>query len=1088
MNLRRAAATAFLASCAVHAQTTQGLISGRVVDSRTGAPVSGASVIYASTAGPIGGTQPSDRTGYFVLPLLSPGFYRLRVEANGYQAQEVQQVELAVAGRLDFNFRLRASSDVWEAGQYRSVFLPNSDAIVTFYGPDVDTSRSSSFAATRGGRSSLEQSVSQVIDTNIIRDLPFNGRDVYTMLVTQPGVTADTGTARGLGLAINGQRPSASNFLLDGLENNNSLVTGPLNVVAPEAVQEYRVSTSNFSAEYGRTSGFLANAVSRSGGNAWHGVGYYYFKNEKFNANGFQQNYQGFPRAPVKESQPGFFVGGPVKKDTLFASSALEYYRYRSFTDPATYEFPSTSFIPLYTVEGSAARQLLQRFPGPRVENGVNPTGELEVKAPISVNRWLALPRIDYVRRGGNDRILARATIARLERPDFSWSPYRDFIGSLDQATTGIGGTWVRSFGPKLTSEARIGYADDELTFDRPHPEIPTLSAAILLPGSYNYYAYRNHGRTFEIVENLILARGRHIWKMGGGFLRRNLDGFLTAGRDGQYSFLAAIDVAIDFPSSLYAVVNRGDLAAGRRTLPDYNRDYRYNQYFFFVQDSFRLRPRLVVNLGARYENLGVPSNVGTTKDAFLRLGSGSTLGERLAGTAFVYPTSGNQKLYDSDNNDFAVRAGFSYSPGDDSRLVFRGSYGVFYDRPFENLWQNLRSNNAVEATSTIDDQFNFLQPLPRALASFPFLDEVASIIKPLLYQPELRNAYVHSYFGGVQFGVSENLTAEVNALGSLGHKLITTDQINRALSLSQAPSSNVLRYYNPAIREIAYRSNQGTSRYHALAATARYRSSGLLGQFSYTYSRTSDNQSEPLLGDFYNLDFTGLRSSSRIGRASFSRQFDSSGDFGNSDFDQRHNFVVFGVWEVPAFAGASKLGVLGRDWKISGLAAARTGFPFTVTARSLLPNPLSNPGESLANNRANVVDASRVFAARVPVEGGFKLLNPAAFSDPPRGFRGDGKRNAFHGPGFYNVDLSVARTIRLPWLGEAVNVQLRADAFNLLNHTNLGNPDAVFNPDNLEFFGVALKGRAGRDNGFPATAPLNETSRQFQFLLRFQF
>src|SRR5207245_9647921 len=168
----------------------------------------------------------SDASGNFFLPMLSPGFYRVRAVANGFQAREVQELELPVAARLELHFPLRPLSDVWEAGQYRSVFLPGSKTIVTFYGPDVDTSRSGSFEATQGRRGALESTVSQVIDPAQVRDLPLAGRDVYTMLVTQPGVTADTGTARGLGLSINGQRPSSSNFMLDGLENKNYLVHG----------------------------------------------------------------------------------------------------------------------------------------------------------------------------------------------------------------------------------------------------------------------------------------------------------------------------------------------------------------------------------------------------------------------------------------------------------------------------------------------------------------------------------------------------------------------------------------------------------------------------------------------------------------------------------------------------------------------------------------------------------------------------------------------------------------------------------------------------------------------------------------------
>ena len=207
------------------------------------------------------------------------------MNAPEYQSQELQNIELTVAARVELDFRLRPLSDVWEAGQYKSVFLPGSKTIVTFFGPDVDPSKSGSFDAQKGRREALESTVSEVIDSGEINNLPLQGRDVYTMLVTQPGVTSDSATGRGLGLAVNGQRPSASNFLLDGVENNNYLMTGPLTTVAPEAIQEYRVSTNNFSAEYGRTSGFVANAITRSGGDQFHGVGYFYLKNDVLNAN-----------------------------------------------------------------------------------------------------------------------------------------------------------------------------------------------------------------------------------------------------------------------------------------------------------------------------------------------------------------------------------------------------------------------------------------------------------------------------------------------------------------------------------------------------------------------------------------------------------------------------------------------------------------------------------------------------------------------------------------------------------------------------------------------------------------------------------
>src|SRR6266852_3659157 len=326
------------------AQTTQGLIAGKLVNSQTGAPIAKAEISYSNAATGSIGAAASDASGNFFLPMLSPGFYRIRATAAGYQAREVQELELPVAARLELNFRLRPLNDVWEAGQYRSVFLPGSKTIVTFYGPDVDSSRSGTFEATQGRKGALESTVSQVIDPAQVRDLPLAGRDVYTMLVTQPGVTADTATARGLGLSINGQRPSSSNFMLDGLENNNYLVTGPLSPIAPEALEEYRVSTNNFSAEYGRTSGYLANAVTRSGGNQFHGIGYFYLKNDALNANGFQENLAGLPRTPVKENQIGFQAGGPIRKQSLFFSTAYEHLRSRSRQDASDFRLPTTAF------------------------------------------------------------------------------------------------------------------------------------------------------------------------------------------------------------------------------------------------------------------------------------------------------------------------------------------------------------------------------------------------------------------------------------------------------------------------------------------------------------------------------------------------------------------------------------------------------------------------------------------------------------------------------------------------------------------------------------------------------------------------
>jgi len=177
----------------------------------SGRPIGGATVSCWNAEGLASGSAQSDQNGYYVLPLLSPGLYRVRAEAGSYQAKELQDGELAVASRLEIEFRMRPLSDVWESGQYNSVFLPGAKTVVTFYGPDVDSSKSGSFEAQKGRRAPLETTVSDVINSAEIATLPLGGRDVYTMLVTQAGVTSDAATGRGLGLSANGQRPSASN-------------------------------------------------------------------------------------------------------------------------------------------------------------------------------------------------------------------------------------------------------------------------------------------------------------------------------------------------------------------------------------------------------------------------------------------------------------------------------------------------------------------------------------------------------------------------------------------------------------------------------------------------------------------------------------------------------------------------------------------------------------------------------------------------------------------------------------------------------------------------------------------------------------
>ncbi len=1052
---------AVLLAVPVVAQTTQGVISGRLVNSVTGRPIAAANVTFASDTSTSAGSANTDADGYYALPLLSPGNYRLRATAMGFQAQEVQELELAVASRIDLSFRLRPLSDVWESGQTNSVFLPGSRTIVTFFGPDVDTSRTGSFEANKGRRTPLETTVSSVIRASDIADLPLAGRDVYTMLVTQPGVSSDGATARGLGLAANGQRPSASNFLLDGLENNNYLITGPLVTVAPQAIQEYRVSTNNYSAEYGRTSGYLANAITRSGANQFHGTGYLFLKNEILNGNGFQNNLAGRARAPYKETQPGFWVGGPVKRDRLFFSSAYEHLRSRGQQPEQTFVFPNLPVFQQFSAAGAQSRKLLETYNPPAVTgNGV--TGTLSMAPPVSVNRPVLIERLDY-NPGVRDRVTGTLLLSRLGRPDFIWSPYKDFVSPLRQNTWRLSGSHVHTFSPTLVNDARAAFSDDNLQWDRAHPEVPTLVSGdgVTLPGSPAFYAYKNASKSVELLDNLTWSRGAHRVAVGGGVLQRTIEGYLTAGRDGLYRFPGISNFILDRPTAFRAAIQRSSL-----TLPQYDREYRYRQYSLFAQDTVRVTTRLTANVGLRYEAFGAPSNVGPVKDTLVQLGSGATLADRLVGATLVTPASGDQQLYGKDGGNIAVRAGASYDLFGSGRTLVRASYGIFYDRPFDNLWQNVRNNGFfVPQAALTAPTTNYLGPVQATIDSLAGRSLNTSFPGVTLMDPELRNGRVHSYFAGVQHQLAEKLSLEVNALGSYGRRLITTDVVNREFSTTT-------NRYNNSLPDVSFRSGQGFSDYNALASVLRWQASRGTLQVAYTWSHAIDNQSEPLAGDFFNLSFTSVAVNPPAGgRASFSRQFDPQSDRGNADFDQRHSFVAMYSWAIPGQRFAF------RDWTISGLTAVRSGLPYYL----LGPTDFAAAGQGyVLNNRPDLVGP--VVNVSQEVAGGRRLLNPAAFAPAAPSALGSVGRNAFTGPGFYNFDVAVGRSFRLY---EGLWLRFRADAFNLLNHANLGNPDGVLGSAT---FGIAQYGRQGRASGFPAVTPLAEGARQVQMSVRVEF
>ena len=345
---------------------------------------------------------------------------------------------------MQIDIPLRKSADTYGRELYSSSYLSKT-AIIHMYAADLETTVSEALTPLIGTSGALLSTLSYVVDPGEVRNLPLSGRDIYTILVTLPGVTADNATARGLGLSANGQRSYSANYLLDGVENNNRLLSGPLTPIAPEAIQEYRVSTNNFSAEYGGQSGLVANAVTRGGTSTWHGIGYAYLNDTMLNANSFQhlgglntstgeRGDQVLPRQPQTDVYAGFWLGGPLSKrklkKRLFGSAAFESLRSRGSGDVFPYQVPVlSSFQTLYRNRQSLA--WLQQYQPPVAQDmALSHSGPLSTtynaRIPIQFNRKLSLGRLDYI--SGDQRLLARISASRAISPTLHTASIRTFL------------------------------------------------------------------------------------------------------------------------------------------------------------------------------------------------------------------------------------------------------------------------------------------------------------------------------------------------------------------------------------------------------------------------------------------------------------------------------------------------------------------------------------------------------------------------------------------------------------------------------------------------------------------------------------
>lgn len=1003
------------AACGAQAwQSAYGMASG-IVHLPDGTPAKGAPVVFRHLDTGQEFRASTGEGGVYAILFLPPGNYHARAEDphRRYIPDDIAELELPVAARLAVDFNLRARTGL------RGPVVTGGGALIRYFGHDAAETLSDQMRLFLPESASTGASLSAAVQGDALRFIPLSGQDTFTLLVTAPGVTADNATARGLGLSVNGQRPPSANFLLDGAEHDDYLTSGPLSPVPPEAVSDYLFSINNFGAEFGGTSGLLANAVSRAGANQLHGQIFSHVLDARFAASA---------PLPRTEFRGGFSVAGPVVRSRIFHSMTLESVRSRAASEPVTVAVPRLESFERCQHVSNSARQLLRLYPPPSPGGPVagDPCDNLrvliETAPPFTTDRWFGLGRVDVSLRG-ESRIFFRAASSRLTQPGFIPSVFKDLGTDL-----GIGSDAIAAGFTGLLPGANAMWLDLRVSARRsrygwePPAQGPLLvsSDGTRLPGNQTATTFTGRDTVFEVSPAVIASAGRHIVTFGGGTLVRQprlQRGYFA---DGRMEFPSVDGFARLEPSQILASVNKGSRDWTR--LPEFGAAYRNYQFHGFVQDSIRLSGRMTVNSGLRYDSFGSLGNI-----------------------------------HEPDRNNWAGRAGVSYALSRDGLTRVRAGIGIFHDRPYDNLFSKTLYNGVALVycfpEGGVADPVGGLRALIQSLAP----DACAAPLPAgtLNVARNLRSAYAANGFAGIEHRIRERLTVEASFMGSQARKLILTDRLNRPGSAG----------YDPDAGEIATRFSGGASRYSGLALGARYRGRKGMIRAAYTLSRSLDSQTDPLAGDYDDLGQVRpgkpVPAFSRAEFATLSRQGDTRADWGRSDFDQTHGLVLHSFWTVQGPARGAARAVFG-GWTFSEIAGLRSGFPFSVYSGTY--------GERAPSGAIRQV--------RQEIKGAVRLLEFMPAGGAPM------ERNSLRGPGFWNLDVSAAKTVPIGWR-EGTALQIRADAFNALNHANLGPPDPYVASDS---FGLAVRGRPGYAPAFPALTPLNESARRIQFQLRLLF
>ncbi len=931
----------------------------------------------------------------------------------------------------------------------------------------------------------------EVVERQLVVDLPLNGRDFGKLVALVPGATVEpSGVAAiqsGFGqFAINGNRDRSNNYTLDGTDNNDPFFnnsafnqTGiggaPASLLPVDAIQEFNLQ-SQFSAEYGRNSGSIVNILSRSGTNRIHGSAFEFLRNDALDARNFfnrvRDPFTGEPgrKSPFRNNNFGASIGGPIIRDKTFFFGAYEGQRERVTSD-FSLQVPTADQITagqsLAAGEGVPANPALTSILGfyPSSSTGAV-AGQVRDKNDVDS----LLVKVDH-QLSSSQSFSGRYAFARSQQI-FPLGGLGFGAGSRIARFAQISPTRVQLLSANLLStlssnkvnEVRFGYsryrtsfAGADAAFDPNSLGINFGNGELGLPEIDFGGVFENlgasafsipRGRTsqsFQILDNFTWVRGRHTIKFGGEYRRAAILNFNDNLERGLITFSpdpSAFAVCSD-PNPPPACSDSGALVLGNYylgnsfTLANSGNTHRNtfnNGLSFFAQDDIRVYPRFTLNVGLRWEYFGPLSEEHNLLSNLGRDGNLAMVG-----------TDGVNGVYQRDLNNFGPRLGFAWNL--QSTTVVRGSYGIYDDYVPQNLLIANFTSSAGLATNPIGPEavipFNFNQSAFNGTASGPVLTPADPPYPPagasIFVTPRnFATPYVQNWNLNVEQELAKSAALQIGYVGSKGTKLVRLLDLNQPDYLGNRA--------NPIYGAIDSLSTVSASTYHALQATLRIHGwHGLSGFTGYTWSKSLDDASDGIDFNFATVAFP-------------QNSFNLHAEHGPSNFDTRQRFTAAFTYEVPSLIGPVWIA---KGWQLNTIVTAQSGRPVPIVSAndtSGCDSSVDPACDPFASTPANFHQRPNAVPGVSPINSNWKsgpdtigYLNGAAFSQPPnatssnpQGSFGDLGRNEIFGPKFWNVDFSLNKNTRI---FERVTLQFRAEFFNIFNHPNFALPDFFVDP-----------------------------------------